>query len=256
MSLISLEKIGFLYPTGTQALEEVSATVGVPQLIAIVGPNGSGKSTLLDIVAGQKSPSQGQCRIQGRPVAGYSRAELCRTVAHVPQQVPASVPFTVGEVVLTGRTPHLTGFFDSAADLAEAEAAMKRTGVEDWRHRAFRSLSGGEQQRVLLAAAICQRPSILLLDEPGSHLDPGNEVWLWEMLRALRLDGCTVIIVTHHLSLAARHCERVWLLDRGRLMADGPPETALHPDRLSTIFHVPFFRHVDADERTFLSYGD
>jgi iron complex transport system ATP-binding protein len=254
--MISLENAGFVYPTGTKALDEVSAQVDTPELVAIVGPNGSGKSTLLDIVAGLKNPSRGQCRIQGRPAGSYSRSEFCRVVAHVPQEVAGPVPFTVEEVVLTGRTPFLSGFFESPEDVASAEAAMRRTGVDIWRNRAFRSLSGGERQRVLLAAAICQQPSILLLDEPGSHLDPGNEVWLWATLRDLRREGCAVLIVTHHLSLAARHSDRVWLLNRGSLVADGTPDVALHPDRLTDIFQVPFFRHVGANQRTFLGYGD
>lgn len=255
MSLIAIHELDYRYPTGTHAVVRVSAQVESPQIIAIAGPNGSGKTTLLNLLAGLVTPSGGSIHLFGRPAASYSRAELCRSVAHVPQSLPQYVPFTVEEVVLTGRTPHGRGLFDNEEDIAATERAMAQTGVAEWRHRPFPSLSGGEQQRTLLAAAICQQPKILLLDEPGSHLDPKNEVWLWDLLRQMRDSGCLVVIVTHHLALAARHSDRVWLLQNGEMAADAAPEVALDPDRLSRVFQVPFFRMADPSGRMLLGYG-
>jgi iron complex transport system ATP-binding protein len=255
MSLLSLAGVGYRYGSGPKTLLDVTLKADRPQVIGIAGPNGAGKSTLLDIMAGQRMPVSGTCRVQGRDTHLTDRSELCRLIAHVPQQLPSDVPFTVEEVILTGRTPYGRGLYENDEDLGAAERAIQRTGLQAFRSRRFSSLSGGERQRVMLAAAICQQPSILLLDEPGAHLDPRNEAWLWTLVRELSAEGCLVVVVTHHLALAAQHCDRVCLLDQGRLVADGPPAQALRPDRLTEIFRVPFYRHDAADGRVFLSYG-
>jgi iron complex transport system ATP-binding protein len=253
--MISLSGVSYSYRAGSEALRDISFEAASPQLIAIAGPNGSGKSTLLDVVAGLKMPSQGHCRIQGRETSAYARPELCRILAHVPQQIPQGVPFTVEQVVLTGRTPYGRGLYDSADDLLAASSAIERAGVASLRQRRYSALSGGEQQRVLLAAAICQSPTILLLDEPGAHLDPRNDAWLWTLLRELTSEGRLVAIVTHHLALAARYADRVLLMRDGRLCADGSAEDALAPERLSDVFGVPFHRVVDTEGRVYLTHG-
>jgi iron complex transport system ATP-binding protein len=255
VSLLSLDRVSYRYPNGPLTLDGISLNVEAPQVIAIAGPNGAGKSTLLDVIAGQKHPVSGSCRIDGRDTQTIPRREFCRTVAHVPQQTPAGVPFTVEEVVLTGRTPHGRGLYENDEDLAIAEQALERTGIIALRHRRFSALSGGEKQRVLLAAAVCQQPAILLLDEPGAHLDPRNESWLWTVLHELTSQGCLTIVVTHHLALAAQHSDRVWLLQKGKLVADNAPGEALQPAPLSRLFGVPFHRHDTPEGRVFLSYG-
>lgn len=256
MTLLSLRDVRFRYGPSAEALRGITLDVASPQVISIAGPNGSGKSTLLDVVAGLKRPSDGTCEVKGRPAASYKRAEFCRFTAHVPQQVPQGIPYTVEQVALTGRTPHGLGLFDTVEDVRAADEALRRTGTDFLRRRRFSTLSGGEQQRVLLAAAICQRPEILLLDEPGAHLDPKNEAWLWTLLRELRDEGCLVIVVTHHLSLAARHSDRVWLLRCGELAADSAPAEAFDPARLSEVYEVPFHRLEDRVGRVYLSYGE
>lgn len=256
MSLLSVESLTYRYPGGPLILDDISLQVDSPQVIAIVGPNGAGKSTLLDLIAGQKQPLSGTCRIGGRDIGSMDRREFCRVVTHVPQQVPAGVPFTVEQVVLTGRTPHGHGLYESDEDLAAADKALERTGVADLRRRRFATLSGGEKQRVLLAAALCQQPSILLLDEPGAHLDPRNEAWLWTLLRELKEQGCLTIVVTHHLALAAQHSDRVWLLHQHRVVTDSSPLDALQPGRLEEVFEVPFHRYDSPEGRVFLSYGN
>lgn len=257
MSLVTLQAAGYRYPDAdTDALSGIELSVERPQVIAVAGPNGSGKSTMVDLIAGLKLPASGSCRLLGRPTQEYSRRELCRIAAHVPQRIPQGIPFTVEEVVLTGRTPHGRGLYDNPEDLASATRAMESAGIAEFRHRRYAALSGGEQQRVLLAAAICQESKILLLDEPGAHLDPRNESWLWTLLRQLSAGGRLVIVVTHHLALAARHADRAWLLHRGRVAADGPPAIALHPEKLSDVFGVAFHGHTDQEGRVFLSYGN
>ena len=255
MSLLSLEGLSFRYPGGRVAVDGISAEAPRAEVIAIVGPNGAGKSTLLDVIAGQKIPSAGVCAVQGRAAHAMRRDELCRLVAHVPQHMPHDVPFTVEEVVLTGRIPYGRGLYENADDHAAMEQAIGRARLGAFRKRGFSSLSGGEKQRVLLAAALCQQAPILLLDEPSAHLDPENEAQLWELFAELRRAGHLILVVTHHLALAAQNADRVWLLDRGRLAADAAPREAFRPERMEEIFHVPFHWHENVKGRVFLTYG-
>ena len=255
MSCISLQSAGFSYPGRPQVLEAITATVDRPEVIALIGPNGAGKSTLLDLLAGQKVPETGHCRIQGQEAHRVPRAEFCRMVAHVPQSLPGDVPFTVEEVVLTGRIPYGRGLYENDDDHAAMELAFAETRLEAFRGRQFSKLSGGERQRVLLAAAICQQTPVLLLDEPSAHLDPENEAQLWDLLRRLREASKVVLVVTHHLALAAQNADRIWLLQEGRLVADGPPCDAMRPADLENVFRVPFHWHQNSEGRVFLTYG-
>jgi ABC-type cobalamin/Fe3+-siderophores transport system ATPase subunit len=236
-------------------LTGITASAAGPEVIAIAGPNGAGKSTLLDLLSGQLQPESGTCRIGGRDIRGVGREELCRQVAHVPQMIPGDVPFTVEEVILTGRIPYGRGLYENDYDHAAMELAIARTRLDEFRGRRFSKLSGGEKQRVLVAAALCQQAPILLLDEPSAHLDPENEAQLWELFATLRDCGHLILVVTHHLALAAQNADRVWLLDRGRLAADGPPCDAMRPADLEQVFHVPFHWHQSTEGRVFLTYG-
>lgn len=255
MSILRVEQLSFRYGLAEPVLRDVSTTVDKPEVIAIVGPNGAGKSTLLDLIAGQKTPWQGNCFVQDKQLNTLRRDELCRLVAHVPQHVPRDVPFTVEEVVLTGRIPYGVGLYESDEDHQHMEQALRRTSLESFRNRRFLSLSGGEQQRVLLAAALCQQAPVLLLDEPSAHLDPENQALLWELFAELKASGHLIVVVTHHLALAAQNSDRIWLLDKGKLVADGPPCDALDPARLHNVFHVPFYWHTSTEGRVFLTYG-
>ncbi|MFN0102918.1 MAG: ABC transporter ATP-binding protein [Bryobacteraceae bacterium] len=255
MSLLSIDGLGFSYPGRDAALTDISAAAAGPEVIAIAGPNGAGKSTLLDLLSGQKRPGLGTCRIHGRDAHAMGREELCRLVAHVPQTIPSDVPFTVEEVTLTGRIPYGRGLYENDDDHAAMELAIERTRLEAFRGRLFSKLSGGEKQRVLVAAALCQQSPILLLDEPGAHLDPENEAELWELFGALRDLGHLILVVTHHLALAAQNADRIWLLDAGRLVADGRPCDAMRPAEMERVFHVPFHWHQTSEGRVFLTYG-
>ncbi len=254
MSRIELDHVSFGYGA-TPVLRDISARVDQAQLIAVIGPNGAGKSTLIRVLAGLLAPTTGACSVEGQPLRQLDRRTISRSVAHVPQQITAAVPFTVEEVILTGRTPHSHGLFESAEDLRAVEAAIALTHLDTFRDRPFLTLSGGEQQRVLLAAAIAQDAPIFLLDEPGAHLDPQNQTELWNLLAQLREQGRAVLIVTHHLNLAAERADRVWVLHDGRLVCDAAPDEAMRPERLQPVFHVPFYRHAAADGRVYLTYG-
>jgi iron complex transport system ATP-binding protein len=257
--MLELANVSFSYGSLSDGvgpvLRSISAQLARPELVALVGPNGAGKSTLVNVLAGRLRHYGGHCRIYGSDLATMKRAELCRLIAHVPQQRIDDVPFTVEEVVLTGRTPHGNGLFESDEDLAAVESALALTHLEPFRNRLFSQLSGGEQQRVLVAAALAQAAPILLLDEPGAHLDPENQTALWDLLGKLRDSGKLILIVTHHLNLAAQRADRVWVLSQGLLVADAPPADAMRPEQMSSVFHVPFQRHVGDNGSVFLNYG-
>jgi iron complex transport system ATP-binding protein len=226
------------------AVSDISFTVGRGEFLGIIGPNGSGKSTLLRLMSGVLPPWRGQIRVDGKPVSAYGRSELCRRIAVVPQETRIDFPFSVTEVVLFGRTPHLGGFgFEGDPDLQAAERAMARTQTTPLARRAITQLSGGERQRVIVARALAQEPSFLLLDEPGAFLDIRHEVEMYDLLRELQSEGMTIVTVLHDLNLAALYCDRVALLDTGRLAQIGSPEEVLTYATLTRVYGTEIYVH-------------
>lgn len=209
-------------------VREVSFTVSGGEFVGIIGPNGSGKSTLLKLMSGYLHPRRGTVTVAGRPVGSYSRAELGRVIGVVPQETSITLPFTVMEMVLFGRTPHGSGFsFENERDLAAAHAALARTATTGLAARPVTELSGGERQRVILARALAQEPRILLLDEPAAFLDIRHAVEVYDLLRDLQGGGMTVVSVLHDLNLAALYCDRLVLLDGGTVACAGTPAEVL-----------------------------
>ena len=255
MSLLALSGLGYTYGDSQFAVSDVSSCLDSAGIIALIGPNGAGKSTLLDLIAGLKAPNRGTCQVNGDDTASLTREQLARLVAHVPQQLPQEVPFTVEDVIMTGRLPHSAGLFESTDDEAALERAIAKARLESFRRRPFVSLSGGEKQRVLLAAAMCQEATILLLDEPSAHLDPENQVLLWDMIIDLKRAGHLILVATHHLSLAAQHSDRIWLMNHGRLVADSEACAALQLKEMEEVFRVPFHWHKSDEGRLYLNYG-
>lgn len=215
------------------------ATFDLPRngLITIAGPNGAGKSTLLGILAGLRAPYRGSCTYDGREIRQWPRRDFARKVAFLPQSVRLEFPFTAEEVVLMGRTPYARGWFQTAEDRAAADEAMAITDVLAFRGRDFRSLSGGEQQRVVLASALTQRPEALLLDEPATHLDLRHQLSLYRLLGELART-LLVVAVTHDLNLALQFSHRVLVLENGRIAGDGPPRDVLSPELIARVFGV------------------
>ena len=203
-------QLGFAY-----GLHEASFELPTNGLITIAGPNGAGKSTLLGIMAGLRSPYSGSCTYAEKEVRQWRRREFAQKVAFLPQSVRMEFPFTVEEVVLMGRTPYASGWFQTAEDRTAAEESMTTTDTLVFRGRDFRSLSGGEAQRVVLASALTQRPEVLLLDEPATHLDLRHQLSLYRLLVDLA-KSLLVIAVTHDLNLALQFSDRVMVLEDGR----------------------------------------
>jgi iron complex transport system ATP-binding protein len=211
------------------ALRDVSFRLDRGDMIAVVGPNGSGKSTLLRVLAGVLRPTTGTVRLDGDDLDRYERREIARRIAVVPQETALEFPFSVTEVVLMGRAPHLGRFgFPGPRDLAIAQDAMRRTGVDALARRSLTELSGGERQRVVIARALAQEPDVLLLDEPTAHLDIRHQVEINELMVELNHDrGLAILAVLHDLNLAAMYYRSVAVLADGRVHSIGPPADVL-----------------------------
>jgi iron complex transport system ATP-binding protein len=242
--LVDVQGVTFAYPRPerrgmrTFGLSDVTFTMEPGEIFGVIGPNSAGKTTLLRLVTRVLVPARGVVRLDGRPVATLSHAEIGRRVGVVPQDTPRPFPFSVEELVLMGRFPHGPGrFFESAEDRTAAREAMAATGVHTLGPVPFEHLGGGERQRALLARALAQRPRLLVLDEPTAHLDLRYQAETAALLRRVNRErGVGVLLVSHDLNLAAEVCDRLLLLGGGRVVRVGPPAEVLQQDALEAVF--------------------
>ncbi len=222
------------------ALDRVSLEVGRGEIVGLLGPNGSGKTTLVRILAGMLQPDSGKVSVEGRPLDAFSRRELARHIAVVPQETRAAFDFPVLDVVLMGRYPHLGPFaLEAPRDVEIAHDALGATGTAALAARSFTTLSGGEKQRVVIASALAQEAAVLLLDEPTTSLDLGYQFEIAALLRRLNADrGTTMLVSTHDLNLAASLCTRVFLLKGGRVLDHGRTDRTLTPSNIRALYGV------------------
>ena len=229
------------YPgAAAPALDGVSLRVEPGRLLAVVGPNGSGKTTLVNALLGLVPLERGTSRLDNKPVTEWRRGSLAKVVGVVAQREEVVFPLTVTQTVMLGRYPHLgplapIGFQDREATLR----ALRRCDIEPLAERRVDTLSGGEWQRVRVARALAQQPRILVLDEPTASLDVRHEMELFELVRTLVADGLAGLVITHELNLAARFADRIVLLNRGKVVADGAPLEVLRREILTDVFAWP-----------------
>lgn len=238
---IRATNVSVRYPGATAAAVR-GATLGLEggELVVVAGPNGSGKSTLFRAMLGIVPLEAGGVTLDDRPIAAWSRAELARVVAALPQREEPAFPLRVRDAVLMGRWAQLGPFAPvGAADRAALARALERCSLTALADRGTDTLSGGEWQRVRVARALAAEPRFLLLDEPGTALDLAHEMALFELLRELVAAGIGVLAITHHLNLAVRYADRLVLFDRGQIAADGPPATVLTESLVSAVFGWP-----------------
>ena len=230
----------FLASTEGAGLHGVSVNIDEGALVGILGPNGSGKTTLLRTLAGTLQPASGAVTIRGLGLGMLSRREMARLVAVVPQETHLAFDYSVLEVVLMGRYPHLGPFqLESQDDLRIARESLEATGTLDLEDRPFDTLSGGEKQRVVIASALAQATPVMLLDEPTASLDPGYQVEVAALLRRLNAERrVTMVVATHDLNLAASLCQQVILLRRGRVLAAGATRDVLTKDAVRDLYGV------------------
>jgi iron complex transport system ATP-binding protein len=251
-----LQASGVVFGYGaTEVLRGVSLDVPADGFVGILGPNGSGKTTLLRVLAGTLQPAGGRVSLDGVELGRLSRTFLARRMAVVPQETRLAFDFTVLEVVLMGRYPHLGPFeIEGPKDIAIAREALAATGTLELEHRPFTTLSGGEKQRVIIAAALAQiapgtdRSTILLLDEPTAALDLAYQLEIAALLRDLQQRmRIAVVVSTHDLNFAAGLCRSLVLLKGGAVIAAGATADVLTPDRIRALYGVDAeIRHHDA----------
>src|SRR6185436_9826969 len=223
-----------------RVLDDVSLQVQRGSVVGLLGPNGSGKTTLLKIIAGVLKAPSGRVLIDGQAIEQLTRRDLARRLAVVPQETHSTFDFSVIDMVLMGRYPHLGTFeLEGASDQAIAREALAATGTTSLELRRFATLSGGEKQRVVIASALAQASDMLLLDEPTASLDLGYQFDITALLRRLNVErGTTMIVSTHDLNLAAALCERIVLLKEGRVIAQGSTKDTLTAENIRVLYDV------------------
>lgn len=218
---LDAHNLSFGYEHGL-ALRDITFSIGAGQLVALIGPNGSGKTTLLKLLLGFLRPTSGSVALFGSPVTSYASKERAKQIAYVSQQPAVSFPLTVSELVALGRYPHGARFGSSSADLAAVDTALDQTESKHLATRTFNSLSGGEQQKVLIARALAQSAKILLLDEPTLHLDLYYQIQIVAALKRLcHRQHVTIVTVLHDVNLVSLFADKALLLGAGQLRAFG-----------------------------------
>ncbi|HYH27662.1 MAG TPA: ABC transporter ATP-binding protein [Actinomycetota bacterium] len=221
-------------------LDGVSLTVSSGEVVGLIGPNGSGKTTLVRVLSRTLRPAAGRVLVAGGDPYASSAREAAARLAVVPQELAPAFAFTVEEVILMGRTPHVSGWrWGGLEDLRRARAAARVADVENLLPRSIDELSGGEKQRVVLAQALAQEAPVLVLDEPTTHLDLRHVADILVTVRELAEErGRAVLAIFHDLNIAAAHCDRIVVLSEGRIVADGSPEDVLTAQLIEHVYGV------------------
>ncbi|HNB25435.1 MAG TPA: ABC transporter ATP-binding protein [Alphaproteobacteria bacterium] len=221
---------------GVPILCDINFDVAPQEMICIIGPSGAGKTSLLRCLARANRPWRGVIQLNGADLWGLAPGEAARRIAAVPQEAPAAYPFRVRDVLMLGRSARRRGRGDRGAqDRAKIGAALEQLHLAHLAERLFSTLSGGEKQRVLIARALAQEASLVLLDEPTHHVDIGLQLEILDLLRRL---GRTVVVASHDLNLVASFADRVLLLDGGRLIGAGPAAEILTIGSIRAAFAV------------------
>lgn len=236
--ILSIQNLSASYD-GRIVLRELSLTARSGEIVGLIGPNGAGKSSLLRVISGTLAASRGHVRLDEVDLLALGVTERARRIAAVPQGAHVPDAFSAGEAVLMGRTPHLPLFgAERARDFEVAEEAMARTDSDWYAERLIGELSGGEQQRVIVARALAQEPQVLLLDEATAHLDLKHQTAIWGLVRELARAGLIVIAALHDLNLAAQYADRLALLHEGKLLVCDVPARVLTQEWLKRAYDV------------------
>lgn len=239
MSAVALEILDITCSYGsTPVLNGITFRIHKGDFVGIIGPNGSGKSTILKTISRVLTPRSGKVLLLNRDIYSINRAEIARRLAVVPQEARMDFDFTVEEIVLMGRLPHLGRFEkEGQKDLARAREAMDLTRTLHLAPRSITELSGGEKQKVIIARALTQEPEVLLLDEPTSHLDINHQTEILDLMKKLcRKNQLTIVMVLHDLNMAAQYCDYLVLLSGGKVFALGPPQEVITAANIKAVY--------------------
>lgn len=221
---------------GTRIIKGMSVEIKDKEFVGILGPNGSGKSTLLKCIYRVLHPKSGEVQLNGKAIQAYSVKESAREMAVVAQHNYYNFDFSVQDAVLMGRSPHKKAMErDNANDFGIVSESLEKVGMKEFRDRSFSTLSGGEQQRVILARALAQKTNCLVLDEPTNHLDIKYQLQLMDIVRSLNL---TVVSAIHDLNIAAMYCDKIFVVKDGKIVAFGTPEEVLTKEFIKEVYEV------------------
>ena len=238
MTELSSKNLTLLGNSGV-ILDKVSVNFGPDELVGLIGPNGAGKTTLLRSLLGLLEPTGGEINLDGKTLKAWRRSEIATRVGYLAQGSPCHWPMTVERIVALGRTPHtppMSGI--DADDWQIIEDALSLTNISHLRDRSVTSLSGGERTLVMIARCLAGRSGLLLADEPVTGLDPRHQIEIIETLLSSISDKTGVVMVLHDLSLAARYCTRLILINKGRVAAEGNPTSVLTPKNLADVYGI------------------
>jgi iron complex transport system ATP-binding protein len=242
MSLIEINNLSHKYNSNKDEfhLEIPDWKLNKGDFVSFLGPNGSGKSTLLRIIAGLIEPSGGNVSLDGKTISSYTRKELAKKVAYVPQNTLSLFPFSVSEIVLMGRYPFLNLFgFEKKEDIEIAAESMNLMDVYHLRKKGINELSGGEAQRVFIARALTQKSEVILLDEPNAHLDLKHQLLIFDLLNNLNLDNqITLVLVSHDINLVAIYTKSIVFIDNGKIVGSGNKNEILTAENIKKVFHI------------------
>ncbi len=223
-------------------------------MVGVLGPNGAGKTTLLRVISGYLKPKNGSVKLDGEEVCALGAKPLAKKMALVPQNYALEYDFTVLETVLMGRNPHKKTFeSDTPSDIALARECIGKTGIGHLENRSVIGLSGGEWQRMIIARALCQESSMLLLDEPVANLDIKHQVGILSLVRSLvRSRGMLCVCVLHDLNLARHYCDEIVLLKNGQVAGCGAANDVLTKEALEAVYDTKLMMIEGADNKTYI----
>lgn len=223
-----------------EVIKGLSLNIKAGDFLGIIGPNGSGKSTLLKLMTRVLAPYSGDIEFSGVNIKNINLKKFCRKTAFVPQDTATDFSFSVLEIVLMGRIPHLGRLqTETKKDFNIAGDALSMTDSLLLKEKLIDELSAGERQRIFIARALAQEPELLLLDEPTAHLDIGHQIQILDLLRKLnRENGLTIVIVLHDLNLASQYCNRIVLLNQGQIFIEGSPGEVLTYQNIEAVYNT------------------
>ena len=242
--ILNVNSASFSYDGITKQFEDISLSLRRGEVLSLLGRNGTGKSTLIKCILNILTLQKGDVEINGRRVSEMRPNEVAREVGYVPQGHRSVFPFTALDYVLMGRAPHISTFsVPKEEDCEKAEEAFERIGISHLREKPVSEMSGGESQMVMIARALAQEPSLLILDEPTSHLDIGNQMKVIATIDRLAADGIAILMSTHFPDHAFLVSHSAAILQGGRLIAQGPAEDVITKENLSEAYGVDICVH-------------
>ncbi len=236
---LTVSRAFYHYDDSVSGFSDINFSVGDGEVMSILGPNGCGKTTLLKCLNNLIKLGEGQVTIDNRDIAKLPRSEIARAIGYVPQLHQPAFPFTVLDAVLIGRAPHL-GLLESPKpeDIRIAEQSLETMGIYHLKDKPYTQLSGGERQLVIFARVLAQQPSLLLLDEPTSHLDFGNQIRVLRIVEKLSLTGLPIIMTSHFPDHAFIVSSKVALMKQGEFIDVGTPDGVITDDNLEKVYNI------------------